>query len=114
MLLVCWCNVALMLFREWTEKRIRKRIRTNVKVKLLDLICFIGEVQQPPFFSVLGNKIVMVDLVFELKRMLVDPKVFPVARDNAIDTILKNLMHMDCGLPRGWSWRFVENDGEKY
>jgi len=57
------------------------------------------------------NKLVLINLVFELKRMLTDPRCGATGRDHAIDLILKNLMHMDGGLPRGWSWQFVENDG---
>jgi len=54
---------------------------------------------------------VLIDLIFELKRMLTDPKIGVLPRKAAVDILLKNLMHMDCGLPRGWSWRFVEDDG---
>ncbi|KIH47867.1 hypothetical protein ANCDUO_22068 [Ancylostoma duodenale] len=28
-----------------------------------------------------------------------------------IDILLKNLMHMDGGIPRGWSWKFTEESG---
>lgn len=61
---------------------------------------------------ILENKIVLIRLIFELKRALVDPSVGAIARNNAIDLLLKNLMHMDGGLPRGWSWEFNANDGE--
>lgn len=43
--------------------------------------------------------------------MLTDGTVAAPARDTVIDILLKNLMHMDGGLPRGWSWRFVEDRG---
>lgn len=44
--------------------------------------------------------------------MLVDPKIGAAPRNAAIELLFKNLMHMDNGLPRGWSWEFVENDGK--
>lgn len=43
--------------------------------------------------------------------MLTDPKVGSSIRETVIDLFSKNLMHMDGGLPRGWSWRFVEDRG---
>ena len=54
----------------------------------------------------------LVRLIFVLKRALVDPNVRAIARNNAIDLLLKNLCHMDGGLPRGWSWEFNANDGK--
>ncbi len=52
---------------------------------------------------------ILVHLIMELEDMLVDPTVNAHAREAVIDLLLKNLMHMDKGLPRGWSWTFVEN-----
>lgn len=46
--------------------------------------------------------------------MLTDVNVSSTVRETVIDLLLKNLMHMDGGLPRGWSWRFVEDRGERY
>lgn len=50
-------------------------------------------------------------LILELEEMLTDVKVSSTVRDTVIDLFTKNLMHMDGGLPRGWSWRFVEDRG---
>ena len=33
-------------------------------------------------------------------------------RETVIDIFVKNLMHMDGGIPRGWSWRFVDERGK--
>uniref|UniRef100_A0A915J0B9 Uncharacterized protein n=1 Tax=Romanomermis culicivorax TaxID=13658 RepID=A0A915J0B9_ROMCU len=43
--------------------------------------------------------------------MLTDPNVDVLPRVAAIELLMKNLMHMDHGLPRGWSWKFVEHEG---
>ncbi|VDO33014.1 unnamed protein product [Brugia timori] len=58
-----------------------------------------------------ANKIYIVRLILELEEMLTDVNVAAPPRDTTIDLLLKNLMHMDGGLPRGWSWRFVEDRG---
>ena len=50
-------------------------------------------------------------LLLEMQEMLTDTKISPSIREAVIDLLLKNLMHMDGGLPRGWSWRFVEDRG---
>lgn len=59
----------------------------------------------------LENRIELIRIGFELKSMLTNPKVCAIGRNNAIDMLSKNLMHMDGGLPRGWSWQFIEEDG---
>ncbi|KAJ1354641.1 hypothetical protein KIN20_011634 [Parelaphostrongylus tenuis] len=43
--------------------------------------------------------------------MLTDKNVTAIVREMVIDLLLKNLMHMDGGIPRGWSWKFVEDQG---
>lgn len=53
----------------------------------------------------------IIRLILELEEMLTDPKVGSSIRETVIDLFSKNLMHMDGGLPRGWSWRFVEDRG---
>ncbi|VDM10517.1 unnamed protein product [Wuchereria bancrofti] len=58
-----------------------------------------------------ANKIYIVRLILEMEEMLTDVNVAAPPRDVTIDLLLKNLMHMDGGLPRGWSWRFVEDRG---
>ncbi|VDO41133.1 unnamed protein product [Onchocerca flexuosa] len=58
-----------------------------------------------------ANKVYIIRLILELEEMLTDVTVAAPLRDTAIDLLLKNLMHMDGGLPRGWSWRFVEDRG---
>ncbi|KFD55832.1 hypothetical protein M513_03271 [Trichuris suis] len=57
------------------------------------------------------NKLLLVDLIFELKRLLTDRSVGAEARNGSITLLSKNLIHLNNGLPRGWSWKFVENDG---
>uniref|UniRef100_A0A5S6R3A2 TPR_REGION domain-containing protein n=1 Tax=Trichuris muris TaxID=70415 RepID=A0A5S6R3A2_TRIMR len=57
------------------------------------------------------NKLPLVDLIFELKRLLTDASIGADARNGAIGLLSKNLIHLNNGLPRGWSWQFVENDG---
>uniref|UniRef100_A0A158Q8D0 Protein unc-45 homolog B n=1 Tax=Elaeophora elaphi TaxID=1147741 RepID=A0A158Q8D0_9BILA len=58
-----------------------------------------------------ANKVFIIRLILELEEMLTDVNVAAPVRDITIDLLLKNLMHMDGGLPRGWSWRFVEDRG---
>ncbi|VBB27322.1 unnamed protein product [Acanthocheilonema viteae] len=58
-----------------------------------------------------ANKVYIIRLILELEEMLTDINVAASPRDVTIDLLLKNLMHMDGGLPRGWSWRFVEDRG---
>ncbi|CCD69153.1 UNC-45/Cro1/She4 central domain-containing protein [Caenorhabditis elegans] len=58
-----------------------------------------------------ANKIWIIRVLLELQEMLQDPKVGAVQRETCIDLFLKNLMHMDGGIPRGWSWKFVEERG---
>ena len=43
--------------------------------------------------------------------MTVDKTVSALVRNTVIDLFTKNLMHMDGGIPRGWSWRFTEERG---
>lgn len=57
------------------------------------------------------NKLPIVRIILELEEMLTDPQYSVSIREMAIDLLMKNLMHMDGGLPRGWSWRFVEDRG---
>lgn len=57
------------------------------------------------------NKLVIVRLVLELEEIITDPQFSALVREACLDLLLKNLMHMDGGLPRGWSWRFVEDRG---
>lgn len=58
-----------------------------------------------------ANKIHIIRLILELEEILTDISIAAPQRDITIDLLLKNLMHMDGGLPRGWSWRFVEDRG---
>ncbi|KAM3728902.1 Protein unc-45 [Dirofilaria immitis] len=58
-----------------------------------------------------ANKLYIIQLILELEEMLTDVDLAAPLRDSTIDLLLKNLMHMDGGLPRGWSWRFVEDRG---
>lgn len=53
----------------------------------------------------------IIQLILELEEMITDKEVSGQVRDTIIDLFLKNLMHMDGGLPRGWSWRFIEDRG---
>ncbi|KAL3103383.1 hypothetical protein niasHS_002569 [Heterodera schachtii] len=57
------------------------------------------------------NKVAILRLILELEEILTDPQYSATAREISIDLLLKNLMHMSGGLPRGWSWRFVEDRG---
>ncbi|CDW54075.1 UNC45 protein [Trichuris trichiura] len=57
------------------------------------------------------NKLLLVDLIFELKRLLIERSIGANARNGSISLLSKNLIHLNNGLPRGWSWKFVENDG---
>uniref|UniRef100_A0AC34R7E1 UNC-45/Cro1/She4 central domain-containing protein n=1 Tax=Panagrolaimus sp. JU765 TaxID=591449 RepID=A0AC34R7E1_9BILA len=57
------------------------------------------------------NKIPIIKLILELEEMMTDPKYNAVIRESIVDLFCKNLMHMDGGLPRGWSWRFTEDRG---
>ncbi|KAL3118992.1 hypothetical protein niasHT_003775 [Heterodera trifolii] len=57
------------------------------------------------------NKVAILRLILELEEILTDPQFSATAREISIDLLLKNLMHMSGGLPRGWSWRFVEDRG---
>ncbi|KAI6209433.1 Protein unc-45-like protein B [Aphelenchoides besseyi] len=57
------------------------------------------------------NKMHIINLILELEEMLTDPQYSAIVREMIIDLFSKNLMHMDKGLPRGWSWRFTEDRG---
>lgn len=57
------------------------------------------------------NKLPIHRILAELEDILTDKKYTAQVREASLDLLLKNLMHMDGGLPRGWSWRFVENRG---
>ena len=59
-----------------------------------------------------ANKLWIVRVILELQEMLTDKTVSAIARETVIDLFLKNLMHMDGGIPRGWSWKFTEERGE--
>lgn len=63
------------------------------------------------FKTFVANKVYIIRLILELEEILTDVNVAAPLRDITIDLLLKNLMHMDGGLPRGWSWRFVEERG---
>ncbi|VDP11141.1 unnamed protein product [Soboliphyme baturini] len=69
------------------------------------------EQQKPDDQLVKVNQIVLTDMLFEMKQMLIRSDVCAAARNAVIGLLMKNLIHMDNGLPRGWSWRFVEDDG---
>ncbi|CAI2349049.1 unnamed protein product [Caenorhabditis sp. 36 PRJEB53466] len=58
-----------------------------------------------------ANKVWIIRVLLELQDMLQDRNVGILARETVIDLFLKNLMHMDGGIPRGWSWKFVEDRG---
>lgn len=57
------------------------------------------------------NKLIIVRVILELEEMITDSQFSASVREACLDILLKNLMHMDGGLPRGWSWRFVEDRG---
>lgn len=57
------------------------------------------------------NKMNIINLLLELEEMVTDPQYSAVVRESIIDIFTKVLMHMDGGLPRGWSWRFTEDRG---
>jgi len=57
------------------------------------------------------NKILILRLILELEEILTDKQYSAAVREISLDILLRNLMHMDGGLPRGWSWRFVEERG---
>uniref|UniRef100_A0A1I7RKR3 TPR_REGION domain-containing protein n=2 Tax=Bursaphelenchus xylophilus TaxID=6326 RepID=A0A1I7RKR3_BURXY len=57
------------------------------------------------------NKLHIIKLILELEEIMTDPQYSAAVREMCVDLFLKNLMHMDGGLPRGWSWRFVEDRG---
>lgn len=59
------------------------------------------------------NKVPIVRLVLELEEIITDAKYSADVRNACINLLFKNLMHMDGGLPRGWSWRFVEERGKQ-
>lgn len=50
-------------------------------------------------------------VLLELQEMLTDRSVSVIVRETVIDLLLKNLMHMDGGIPRGWSWKFTSERG---
>ncbi|GMT34769.1 hypothetical protein PFISCL1PPCAC_26066, partial [Pristionchus fissidentatus] len=58
-----------------------------------------------------ANKVWIIRIILELQSMLTDRNVTAMVRETVIDLFVKNLMHMDGGIPRGWSWRFVEERG---
>ncbi|CAI5445814.1 unnamed protein product [Caenorhabditis angaria] len=58
-----------------------------------------------------ANKLWIIRVLLEMQEMLQDSSVGFLQRETVIDLLLKNLMHMDGGIPRGWSWRFVEDRG---
>ncbi|CAO4368105.1 unnamed protein product [Caenorhabditis nigoni] len=58
-----------------------------------------------------ANKLWIIRVLLELQEMLQDPIVGVFQRETVIDLFLKNLMHMDGGIPRGWSWKFVDERG---
>ncbi|VDM66407.1 unnamed protein product [Strongylus vulgaris] len=58
-----------------------------------------------------ANKLWIIRVILELEEMLTDKSVSAIVREMVIDLLLKNLMHMDGGIPRGWSWKFTEDSG---
>uniref|UniRef100_A0A1I7XFW3 UNC45-central domain-containing protein n=1 Tax=Heterorhabditis bacteriophora TaxID=37862 RepID=A0A1I7XFW3_HETBA len=58
-----------------------------------------------------ANKVWIIRVINELQEMLTDKSITSIVRETVVDLILKNLMHMDAGIPRGWSWKFVEGRG---
>ncbi|KAK5964585.1 Protein unc-45 B [Trichostrongylus colubriformis] len=58
-----------------------------------------------------ANKLWIIRVILELQSMLKDKSVTAIGREMVIDLLVKNLMHMDGGIPRGWSWKFVEDQG---
>ncbi|XGW02377.1 hypothetical protein V3C99_014424 [Haemonchus contortus] len=58
-----------------------------------------------------ANKLWIVRVIVELEYMLKDKTVAAIAREMVIDVLLRNLMHMDYGIPKEWSWKFVEGQG---
>jgi len=57
------------------------------------------------------NKLHIIKLILELEEMMTDPQYNAPIREAIVDLFCKNLMHMDGGLPRGWSWKFTEDRG---
>lgn len=57
------------------------------------------------------NKLHIIKLILELEEIITDPQYAAPVREMVVDLFLKNLMHMDGGLPRGWSWKFTEDRG---
>ncbi|KAI1716556.1 myosin-binding striated muscle assembly central domain-containing protein [Ditylenchus destructor] len=57
------------------------------------------------------NKIPIIRIILEIEEIITDKQYSATVREISLDFLLKNLMHMDGGLPRGWSWRFVEDRG---
>uniref|UniRef100_A0AC35UAV9 TPR_REGION domain-containing protein n=1 Tax=Rhabditophanes sp. KR3021 TaxID=114890 RepID=A0AC35UAV9_9BILA len=58
-----------------------------------------------------ANKMHIIKLILELEDFLCDRQYNYAIRESVIDLFVKNLMHMDGGIPRGWSWRFIEDRG---
>uniref|UniRef100_A0A0N5BDT4 TPR_REGION domain-containing protein n=1 Tax=Strongyloides papillosus TaxID=174720 RepID=A0A0N5BDT4_STREA len=58
-----------------------------------------------------SNKMYLIKLLLEFEDILCSPNFNVAIRETVIDLLTKNLMHMDGGIPRGWSWRFVEGRG---
>ncbi|KAH7728119.1 UNC-4 protein5 protein [Aphelenchoides avenae] len=58
-----------------------------------------------------ANKVLIVRLILELEEIITDAQYSAPVREATIDIFVKYLMHMDGGLPRGWSWRFTEDRG---
>ncbi|CEF60967.1 Armadillo-like helical domain and Tetratricopeptide-like helical domain and Tetratricopeptide repeat-containing domain and Tetratricopeptide TPR2 repeat and Armadillo-type fold domain and Tetratricopeptide repeat and UNC-45/Ring assembly protein 3 family-containing protein [Strongyloides ratti] len=58
-----------------------------------------------------NNKMHIIKLLLEYEDILCSPNFNTDIRETVIDLLTKNLMHMDGGIPRGWSWRFVEGRG---
>lgn len=57
------------------------------------------------------NKLHIIKLILELEEIMTDPQFSARVREMCVDLFLKQLMHMDGGLPRGWSWKFTEDRG---
>jgi hypothetical protein len=66
---------------------------------------------KPDLDVVERNKLLIVRLILELEEIITHPDYSAAVREASLDFLLKNLMHMDGGLPRGWSWRFTEDRG---
>jgi hypothetical protein len=95
----------LMGLQQWIVQK-----KLNLVTKLLKKINVCEGFKFKKLFF-LFYKVPILRIILELEEILTDPKFDSSVREISIDLLMKNLMHMDGGLPRGWSWRFIEGQG---